>query len=172
MKRLEKTVQYINGISTIQGHILGGVLLVLVVMIVSEVVMRYFFNAPTIWSTELQLFFYAAICVLSQSYALRQRSHARIDLLFKKLSPRNQEILSCVFYVIFFMPFACVLLYYGTLFAIHSWSIREASVWSSWEPILYPIKTALPIGAFFMLVQGLSELMGHMINVIKGDFDE
>lgn len=69
----------------------GRVTMLLIVILVSvmtfEVVARYVFEHPTLWANELSLWLAGFIFLLSGLYAMQQRSHIRIFLLYD-LMPR------------------------------------------------------------------------------------
>ena len=71
---------------------LGRVTMLLVVSLVTamlvEVVLRYVFEAPTVWANELCLWMSGFVFLLSGLYAMQQRNHIRIYLLYDIL-PRN-----------------------------------------------------------------------------------
>ncbi|KKK75913.1 hypothetical protein LCGC14_2868950, partial [marine sediment metagenome] len=65
---------------------LGRCTMLLIVLLVAvmfyEVVMRYVFEAPTLWANEMSLWIAGFIFLLSGIYAMQQRSHIRIFLLY------------------------------------------------------------------------------------------
>ena len=71
---------------------IGRVSMLLVVSLVTamfaEVVLRYVFEAPTLWANELCLWMSGYVFLLSGLYAMQQRNHIRIYLLYDIL-PRN-----------------------------------------------------------------------------------
>ena len=58
-----------------------------------EVVMRYFFNKPTVWVTETTGYLLIMTTVFASVYTLYWRGHINIVLVFKHLSSRTQIIL-------------------------------------------------------------------------------
>ena len=61
-----------------------------------EVVLRYVFERPTLWANELSLWMAGFVFILSGFYAMQQRSHIRIFLLYDML-PRNlQRTCDCI----------------------------------------------------------------------------
>ena len=85
--RFIKAVNFIN-------HWVGTVtafLLPLIILIVSyEVVMRYFFNSPTLWAWDVNIQLFAIMVFLGGGYALMQNGHVRVDLWYGKLSTRGK----------------------------------------------------------------------------------
>jgi TRAP-type C4-dicarboxylate transport system permease small subunit len=55
---------------------------VVVAIIFLEVVLRYVFSSPTLWANEMSLWIAGAIYLTAGLYALQQRSHIRIFVLY------------------------------------------------------------------------------------------
>ncbi len=62
-------------------------------------------------------------------------------------------------YVLFYFPGIIFFLVAGWDYAAHSWATLERTALSPWRPIIYPFKTVIPVTAFLLLVQGVSELI-------------
>ena len=148
----------IDGISVFIGKLMGILTMVLVALIIFEIVMRYFLNSPTIWGTELQTFMYGAMCMLCIPYASYKNSHARVDILLKRLPRKVQLGLEIFYTIIFVFPFMAVLVWFESQVAYHSFTIREYSTLGAWQPALYPVKALIPLGAAFVLLQGVADL--------------
>jgi len=169
MNTIKKILFIIDALSKAQGFVMAICLIILVFLVVFEVTMRYVFNAPTMWGTELQLFIYSGILLLTTAYTLQRRMHAKVDLIVNFLSPRGQHIVAIVSYLLFFFPFVLIIFANSFDFARASWAIRETSVWSGWQPPLYHVKTIIPVAAFMLFLQGVAELIRHSIYIFKGE---
>jgi len=55
---------------------------IIVIMMMYEVFMRYVIEKPTIWVNEMSLWMGGWVYLLSGIYAMQQRSHIRITLLY------------------------------------------------------------------------------------------
>ena len=69
-----------------------------------EVVARYLFNAPTIWSFDLTYMLYGALFMLGAAYALHKGAHIRTDFFWDNFSPRTKGLIDSISYVVFFFP--------------------------------------------------------------------
>lgn len=158
----------IDGLSDWTGKLFSWLVIPLTVLIVFEVFTRRFLNAPTIWTFELSNFLYGAHFMLVAAYGLLHKSHVCIDLFVMKGSKKTQVTLDLVSYFLLFFPLIAVLLYHGIDFAKDSWATWETS-WSAWGPPLYPIKTVIPITAFLLLLQGISEVIKKIHFLTTGE---
>ncbi len=87
---------------------IGRVTMMLVVLLTAvmlyEVILRYVFEAPTLWANELSLWLAGFVFLCSGLYAMQQRSHIRIVLLYDAVPrwiQRVFDILSTVCIVLF-----------------------------------------------------------------------
>ena len=80
--------EILNGfdrLSLFLGRTTMLLIFVLVLVMFYEVVLRYVFEAPTLWANELSLWIAGFIFLLAGLYAMQQRSHIRIYLLYDVL---------------------------------------------------------------------------------------
>ena len=144
------------------GRIFSWLIVPLTGLTLFEVVTRRFLGHPTIWTFEIAKFLYAAHFMLVISYALLYKSHVSVDILFVRLSPKAQAIISLITYVLFLFLFSAIIIWKGTIFAATSWEIKETS-WSVFHPPLYPIKTVIPITGFLLALGGLSDFIKNVM---------
>jgi len=162
-------LSFAHGIDVINdrgGKVLSFLILGIGGMICYEVLLRYAFNAPTIWAHELSLHVFACYSVLGGAYVLLNNGHVRMELLYMHLPPRRRAIFDLV-------AFPLLLLLLGTIFvegtkmAAHSIALREITVSFLHSPV-YPVKASIPIAAFLMLLQGLAQFIRSLALAIKG----
>jgi TRAP-type mannitol/chloroaromatic compound transport system permease small subunit len=95
---------------------IGRVTMLLVVILVAvmsfEVFMRYVVVAPTVWATELSLWIAGFIFLFSGLYAMQQRSHIRIYLLYDMM-PRGVQKACDTISATLIVAFAIALIYGG-----------------------------------------------------------
>ena len=104
----------LNRIAAPAAYALAGAgvaaLVAMMAIVTFDVVLRYFFNDPTVWAGEVASFLTIAVVFLGLAHNLRQGDHIRIDVLTKLLSARTQLVLdvaahgvAIVFSVLLFM---------------------------------------------------------------------
>lgn len=77
-------------ISIFLGRVTMVLIVVLLTVMIYEVVLRYVFEAPTLWANELSLWLAGFVFLLSGLYAMQQRTHIRIFLVYDLL-PRSLQ---------------------------------------------------------------------------------
>jgi len=101
---------------------IGRVTMMLVVLLTSvmlyEVILRYVFETPTLWANELSLWLAGFVFLCAGLYAMQQRSHIRIFLLYDMMPRFFQRVCDCTSTFLIVL-FAFFLIYggYGEAFA-------------------------------------------------------
>ena len=165
---LMSVVRVIDGVSHLSGWIVCWLIIPLAGSLTYEVIARYLFHAPTVWAFDVSYMLYGSMFMLGAAYALYRGGHIRTDMLYQNWSPRTQGAVDAVCYLLFFFPGMLFLLWMGGQEAWHSWDIRETSDQSPWHPILYPFKTVIPITAFLLILQGVSEFLKSVYAIRTG----
>jgi len=106
--------------------------------------------------------------MMSGAYALSQDAHVRGDVVYRLLHIKTQAKIDLVLYILFLMPGALALIYYGYHFAADSWFYKEVS-WSSPSRIqIYFFKTLIPVAGTLVLLQGIAEAVRCVICIKTG----
>jgi TRAP-type mannitol/chloroaromatic compound transport system permease small subunit len=129
----------------------------LVAAVSYEVIARYFFNAPTIWSFDVTYMLYGTLFMLGAAYALHKGAHIRTDFFFERWSVKTKGIIDSIAYLVFFFPSFIMFLFISWNEGWYAFTINETSEQTPWRPILWPFKMVIPLTCVLLLVQGISE---------------
>src|SRR5229473_1034310 len=99
----------------------------LVLAVAYEVMARYLFNAPTIWSFDVTYMLYGTIFMLGCAYALHKGAHIRTDFFYEKWTAQTKGMVDSISYVVFFFPSLIMLFTASGGEALYSLSIHEVS---------------------------------------------
>ena len=99
----------------------------MVVLTAIIVVMRYVFDAGSIWMQELVIWMHAAVFMVGAAYTLLHEEHVRVDIFYRKMSPRGRALVDLLGVAIFLLPLCGFLAFKSYDFAAASWSIHEIS---------------------------------------------
>ena len=156
---MQRLVRSIEGISVWTGRAFGWCILVLTFSVAYEVIVRYVFNAPTVWAFDMMVQMYGALFLMAGPYALAQDSHVRGDVLYRLFPVRWQARVDFVLYILFFFPGMLALFWFGYEIAADSWRYEEVS-WNSPARIqIYFFKSLIPVAGFLLIVQGVAEMI-------------
>ena len=164
-----RVIRAIDAITQWSAYLFVLLLIPLIFANVIEVVMRYALNAPTVWALETTSMSFGAFFMLGAAYTLLRGGHVRTDVLWQGFSERTKGIIDTIGYVVFFVPAMGLLLYISFNEFIYSWSIQEASSYGAWQPIIWPLRGVIPLTAFLLLLQGVSEIMKSFWAALTGE---
>ena len=161
MSILKTFLKFIDAVNEKVGNLLSYFLFFFFVLLLMEVILRYFFNSPTVWANELAQMLFGAYAILAGGYILRTGGHVNVDILYSRLSRKQRAVLDIVTSSLFFL-FCGMLLVYGGSLAWDSLARFEHSQ-SAWNPPLYPAKLMIPLAALLLMLQGLAKLIRDIL---------
>jgi TRAP-type mannitol/chloroaromatic compound transport system permease small subunit len=150
-------IRAIDRFSEVTGKLIALSMLFLVVTITYEALSRYLFNAPTVWVLESSYMANGAAFMLGCAYALHKGAHVRTDMLWEKFSERKKGWVDLVSYLVFFYPTLITLMVISVDDAWYAFQIQEHSEQTPWRPIMWPFRSAIPLAALLLMIQGVSE---------------
>jgi len=154
---LIKTVRVIDKFTDVTGNWVAWLNVPLVLAVTYEVLSRYLFNAPTIWSFDVTYMLYGTIFMLGAAYALLKGAHIRTDFFFERWSIRTKGVIDSTAYLVFFFPAIFTFLVVSWSEGWYAFQIGETSEQTPWRPILWPFKLVVPLTCLLLLIQGVSE---------------
>lgn len=166
---LRRLVNLVDTISEITGKAISWLILVLVLSLTYEVVSRHYFNKPTFWSYDVSYMLGGGALVIGAAMALKNKQHVRVDLFYGNFSPRLQAMVDLILSIVLFYPILIFGLINSIQAAALSWSRYERIMSGFWQPPIYPLKTAVPIGLFLLLIQLLAETIRNVVKLQGGD---
>ncbi|MEM1387959.1 MAG: TRAP transporter small permease [Pseudomonadota bacterium] len=133
--------------------------IVLVCVMFYEVVLRYVFEAPTLWANELSLWMASFLFLLAGLYAMQQRSHIRIYIIYDMFPfwmKKVADIISVA--LIWFFAYSLVFGSYNT--ASSKWE-RFEKFGTAWDP---PLPATLWPGLLILVVLVAIQALANLIN--------
>lgn len=134
-----------------------------------EVLLRYLFNAPTIWAHETVIFINACTFVFGGLYVAARNAHIRVVLIYDTLSPALRRWFDVA------ITTACAIA--SGFFAWAAWKSVEKAAWtpqgdfrletsgSAWNP---PTPGLLKVFLFVILVVMTVQFVIMTVNYLRG----
>jgi len=166
MKPIRYFLRYTDFVNAKFGWFVAFLMLPMIAIMVSEVIMRYFFNAPTLWAYEISLFMYGSYIALAGGYTLLVKGHVNVDIIWGRLPLRWRSIVDVVTAALFFL-FVGVLFKESLEATMESWAVMEHTM-THWSPPYYPLRTSLPVACLLLLLQGLAKFIRDLNTAITG----
>jgi TRAP-type mannitol/chloroaromatic compound transport system permease small subunit len=155
MHGLHALADRIGRFTTTIGRAAAWLTLAIVVLQFALVVARYLLGLGSIWITETVIYANAALFLLASAWTLRAGGHVRVDVFYAHASTRTRARIDLLGSLLLLLPFALVLLSLSAPFAARSWAILERSQESSGLPLVFLLKTLIPVFAALMALQGV-----------------
>ena len=153
-RAIELYVRYVDGLNRLVGRFAMRLLFVLGAILLYATLSRLILGIPVNWALEMSQFVLSAYYLLGGAYSLQLDSHVRMDLLYGRLSPRRRAVTDAI--TILFVIFYLVVLFMGGVSSTHYAIEYGQKNYTSWEPVLWPIKVIMTFGIFLMLLQTIS----------------
>ena len=153
------------------GRAVAWLIIPMVGSLVYEVIVRYAFDAPTIWAYDMTFMLYGTFFMLGSAWTLQRGGHIRTDTFYADWTPQRRALVDAACYVLFFLPAMAVFLKLGADYFWKSFQQNERIVTSPWLPIVWPFKAVLPLTAVLLIIQGLSELIKSVRVILAPEAD-
>ena len=102
----------LDGVAMFVGRVTMMLIALVVAVMMYEVILRYVFERPTLWANEMSLWLAGFVFILAGFYAMQQRSHIRIYLLYDMM-PRGFQKACDTISTVLIVVFAFFLVYGG-----------------------------------------------------------
>ncbi len=145
-------------LSVFIGRVTMMLIILLTTVMIYEVVLRYAFERPTLWANELSLWLAGFVFLCAGLYAMQQRCHIRIYLLYDVM-PRSIQRLFDIISTSLIVAFAFFLIYggYGEAFdKFYRWetfgTAFDPPIPATIKPMVLLIVTLVAIQAVINLI--------------------
>ena len=153
---LKKAAALIDGLNNLVGGLTAWAALLLVVVVFTDVIMRYAFKTSFVFIQELEWHVFSFIFLIGAGYTLLKDGHVRVDIIYQRMGYRKRAWLNLFGVLLCALP-GCILVIVTTWkFTANSWSIMEGSPDPGGIPYRYLIKGAMPVGFGLLFLQALS----------------
>ena len=139
------------------GRAAAWLALAVVLLQFALVLARYLFGLGSIWLTETGIYANGALFLLASAWTLAAGGHVRVDIFYAHAAPRRRALIDLIGSLLLLVPFAVTVLLLSAPFAARSWAILERSQESSGLPLVFLLKTLIPVFAVMMALQGISQ---------------
>jgi len=143
-------------INILVGRTVAWLTLVMVLTTFCIVVLRYLFDSGWIWLQESVTWMHAAVFMLAAAYTLAGEKHVRVDIFYRRFSPRGRALVDAGGALFLLIPVAVFFIIASWDYVAVSWQIHETSAEAG--GLVYPfpsiLKSLIPIMAVMLLLQG------------------
>ncbi len=169
MPRLQALVQTIDAFTSGTGRALSWLVLAMALLTAAVVVLRYGLNIGSIAMQEAITYLHGTLFMLGAAYTLRYDGHVRVDIFYRRFSPRTRAWINALGGLVFLLPLCAFIGGISWHYVTESWAIRETSPEPGGIPAVFLLKTLLPLMAAQLFLQGLAETLRNALFLIEDE---
>jgi TRAP-type mannitol/chloroaromatic compound transport system permease small subunit len=154
---VRRLLRLLDGVSEGVGQGIAWLTLLTVLATFGVVVLRYAFGIGATALQEAVLYLHASVFLAGAAFTLRHEGHVRVDILYRRFSPRVQAGVELAGTLLLLLPVCAFILWVSWEYVAQSWALRESSRDSGGLPWVYLLKSLILLMAGLLLVQGLAE---------------
>ena len=162
---LEKTQSLINNINEWIGRSVSWLIIAMVLITFFNVVMRYGFNFGLIAIQESVIYLHSFVFMLAIAYTYKHNEHVRVDIFYSKYSDTQKAWTDLLGTLFLLFPFCFYLIFSSWEYASNSWMLLEGSREAGGLPLVFILKTLVPLMPILLLLQGISCLCNSIITI-------
>lgn len=153
---LRPAVELSEDLAAILARFAQVCLVVLALGMLGTVLLRYVFGESFTKLNEAVMYAHALGFLMAGPAALVANAHVRVDVLYEHFTPRTRAWVDIAGFTLFLAPFMLLLLIYSGPVVQLAWKVVERSNETDGLPLVWLLKTAMPVFAVAMLAGGLA----------------
>jgi len=169
MNVLRYILNRIDFISEWSGKLISWLLVALIFALTYDVMMRYLFTRPTVWSYDVSYMLGGTVMLTGMAYVTLHRAHVRVDILYTRLPKKAKLIIDLLFTAVVFFPLMSMLIERSAQRAWWSTRLREFSEVGFWRPPIYPFRWMMPVALTLFLIAGVAWFIRDLLSLIRGE---
>lgn len=156
MNHLTTIADFIDRLNETIGRALAWLTLLMVLVTFAIVVLRYGFDWGSIAMQESVNYLHALVFMAGTAYTLKHNEHVRVDIFYNRLSPHGRAWVDLLGTLILLLPFCLFLIWASLPYVTKSWQVLEGSREAGGLPLVFLLKSFIPLLGLLLSLQGLS----------------
>lgn len=148
----------IDGLNTVVHKTVMWLVLVAILVSAGNAISRKLFSLSSNAFLEMQWYLFSAVFLLAAGYTLLRGEHIKIDLIYGRLTRRQQVWIDVIGTIFFLFPFCFFTIYFVWPLVIDKYLSGERSP-NAGGLIYWPAWALIPAGFGLLGLQGVSELI-------------
>ena len=151
----------IDRFTDVVGAATSWISLAIVLLMATNVLLRYLFSAGSVWAQELEWHLLVPLILFGMSYALRHGEHVRVDIVYARMPERGRAIVDLVS-ALLAVAVSALIIWFSLHYVEQSYVIDEGSPDPGGLPHRFIIKGLIPVGFALLLVQAGANALGAL----------
>ena len=168
MASLQRIAGAIDSFIDCTGAIFAWPCFALVLVMATNVLLRYLFSRGAVWAQEREWLLLVPISLMGMSYALRHGEHVRVDIIFSSYSERTKilvEIVSSLAAIVLCL----IVIYLSYFYVLQSWNNNEGSANPGGLAYRYLLNAFITLGFALFALQSVAGLINWWLQLKRLD---
>ena len=152
---MSKLLNNLDRLNKYIGQIAMWLMPLMIFLAFTIVVLRYGFNYGRVDMQEGVIYLHVFILTLCMGYTMRLESHVRVDVFYSKMSKKTRAKVNLLGDLLFLLPVSAAIVFYSIEYVAVSWRLLERSQEAGGLPLVFVLKTLIPVMAGLLFWQGM-----------------
>ena len=154
---LRQLARRIDALQERFGRAVSWIMLLMVVVVFTDVVLRYAFRTSTVWLQEFEWHLFGVVYMLAAGYTMLWDEHVRVDIVYSRWPARKKAWADFILYLVFFYPSAIMVVWTTIPFVRDSYRVFEGSPDPGGIPLRFLLKSVIILGFLILMIQAFSQ---------------
>ena len=159
LRILKTALSAVEKFTEVTGRFISWATVTMVILVVLVVITRYFLGLGSIALQESVTYLHCLVFMMGFAFTLKHDGHVRVDIFYRRFSPRFKAIVNLVGGLLFLIPFCLLIFFTSWDYVLASWVIRETSAENNGLPFIYLLKTLMLLMPATLVLQGIAEII-------------
>jgi TRAP-type mannitol/chloroaromatic compound transport system permease small subunit len=169
---MKLVIKFLGSFIDAIGHLCSLLMMLMILNVIYDVIMRYFFNEVSIGMQELEWHLFAAMFMFGIGYTLKVNEHVRVDVFYDGFSPRTQAYINIFGAVFFVLPITLLIMYHGWGYTLDAYEMGEGSPNPGGLPHRFIIRGVIPISSGFLVLCAIYVILEQIQNLTTKSFQK
>jgi TRAP-type mannitol/chloroaromatic compound transport system permease small subunit len=151
-RRLEAVAIRLDRVVELAGRFGAWTGFALIVVMGSNVLLRYLFRTGSVAMQELEWHLMAPVSLLCIAFAIKHEGHIRVDILYARFSPFWKAVVELISALLALM-LSLLIVWLSVPYVYQSFSIGEGSPDPGGLPYRFIVKSMIPLGFVLLALQ-------------------
>jgi TRAP-type mannitol/chloroaromatic compound transport system permease small subunit len=156
------SLEWIDSLNDFLCRLVSWFTLFMVLLTFLIVVLRYGFNLGWIAMQESVMYLHGMVFLLGAAHTLRVNGHVRVDIFYRRFSPKKQAKVDLFGSLFLLMPVNIFIFIVSFDYVMRAWRVMETSQEAGGIPGVFLLKSLILLFSFTMLLQGISEVIRNL----------
>lgn len=147
--------------------IVSAFTLLMVLLTFLIVVLRYGFDLGWIAMQESVMYLHALVFTVGIAYTWRTDGHVRVDVFYRRWSARRQALVNLIGNIVLLFPVCVAIIAISWPYVSESWRLLEQSQEAGGLPLVFLLKSLIPLFAGLLLLQGVADSLRLTLSLMN-----